>query len=312
MFKASLERRFSLNTLIPIHKLSAQVGLTSRTLRHWEAEGLFSSTRDSDSGWRVYDETTVFSIYITALLRKLDVPLKEIGKVLNERTYDCLCDTINKQIFVLRASNKENTSKEIRLTHLLSALEKQDSKMITDTHVKQLLANIETAKNIEKQTEENIMSNTQVNNSTLQFVTLPPMRAVYNVAVSVSPEDEAMNPVLEWLESANLTGTARLFGGNMPPMPSGEGKPYGYGMCASIPEGVEIPGHLKEMRLPGGVYAKLESTDDIYGSWKELMRQLSADEKYTSDNSSRLCLEEHIHNDKNEFYITLLEPVKVK
>ena len=110
------------------------------------------------------------------------------------------------------------------------------------------------------------MLNIQDTGLSLRFVTLPPMRAVYNIAVSVSPEDEAMNPVFEWLESAKLTGTARMFGGNMPPMPSSGGKPYGYGMCASIPEGIAIPEHFKEMRLPGGIYAMLESTDDITAS----------------------------------------------
>jgi DNA gyrase inhibitor GyrI len=148
--------------------------------------------------------------------------------------------------------------------------------------------------------------------STLQFITLPPMRAVYNIAIGISPENDAMNPVLEWLESANLTGTTRLFGGDMPPLPSGAGKPYGYGMCASIPEGVDIPAHLKEMRLPGGMYAKLESTDDIPGSWQDLRKQLSANKNYKSDHKSRLCLEEHIRNNDNGFSITLLEPIKQK
>ncbi|NLA86434.1 MAG: MerR family DNA-binding transcriptional regulator, partial [Clostridiales bacterium] len=34
-----------MNSPIAIHKLSAQLGLTSRTLRHWESEGLFGSGR---------------------------------------------------------------------------------------------------------------------------------------------------------------------------------------------------------------------------------------------------------------------------
>ncbi|MCL2254637.1 MAG: MerR family transcriptional regulator [Lachnospiraceae bacterium] len=288
---------------ISIHKLSAQVGLTSRTLRHWEAEGLFCSMRDKDSGWRVYDETATHCIYIIALLRKLDVPIKEIKAVLDEKTYACLCDVIKKQISALRTNVEKHTSMEKCLIHFLSVLEKEGNQVIEDIQVLQLLKN---------EMEEKNMLNAQNKGNTLQVITLPPMRVVYNIAVSISPEGEAMNPVLEWLEAANLTGTARLFGGDMPPMPSGEGKPYGYGMCASIPEGVGIPNHLKEMRLPGGLYARLESTDDIPGSWQELMRQLSADDKYESDNKARLCLEEHIRNDMNGFLIILLEPVKAK
>lgn len=57
-----------------------------------------------------------------------------------------------------------------------------------------------------------------------------------------------MLPVIEWLETNQLLGTARLFGGNTNLHPSGENNPYGYGFCAFIPENVEIPSHLKEMR----------------------------------------------------------------
>lgn len=152
--------------------------------------------------------------------------------------------------------------------------------------------------------------------SIIKIITLPPMRVAYNVAIGVSPEDEAMAPVLDWIKSSNLWGTARLFGGNVKPMPSRPGTPYGYGLCATIPEGTEVPQHLQEMVLPGGLYAMYESTDDIGGSWKTLMRDLSKQNKYKSDRS-RLCLEEHIRNDNpdgcgSQYYLNLFEPVKLK
>lgn len=290
-----------MNAPIPIHKLSLQIGVTSRTLRHWESEGLFRCMRDRDSGWRVYDENAVFCICTTALLRQLDVPIREIKTVLDRKTYVCLRDVVNKQILVLRASNEENVDKEKRLRQFLSVLEGQDGHVMADSWLQKILVEM----------EECAVSNTQSNDGSMKFITLPPMRTVYNVAVSISPEDEAMNPVLEWLESAGLTGTARLFGGNMPPMPSGAGKPYGYGMCASIPQGISVPEHLKEMHLSGGIYARFESPDDIPASWRKLMKLLSEDEQYISDRS-RLCFEEHIRNDSGGFLNILLEPVKTK
>ncbi len=300
-----------MDTNIPIHKLAAQVGLTSRTLRHWESENLFYSMRDKDSGWRVYDETAVLHIHITMLLRQLDIPIKEIKTVLENKTYYCLCDVIKKQLATLESYHTETIRKQKRLAHFLSVVEKQKHQEIFDIHLPQLLTAMKLGDNSKFELEEHIMSESRGAKSDLQFITLPPMRTVYNVAVSVSPEDEAMTPVFEWLEDARLTGTARMFGGNMPPLPSGMGKPYGYGMCASIPDGITIPEHLKEMHLPGGVYAMLESTDDISGSWNKLMKLLSVNEKYASDRS-RLCLEEHIRKDNNSFLIILLEPVKAK
>lgn len=170
--------------------------------------------------------------------------------------------------------------------------------------------------NLEREMEEISMLNKNKSNSSIKIITLPPMRVIYNIAVGVSPEDESMTPVIEWIKSVNLVGTARLFGGNVKPLPSGNGKPYGYGMCASIPSGVAIPGHLKEMELPGGLYALLESSDDIGASWKELMKYLSQNTKYKA-NRSELCLEEHIRNDNpdgcgNEYYLNLLQPVTLR
>lgn len=61
-----------MNKHISINKMAEQMGLTSRTLRHWESEKLFSSIRDVDSGWRTYDENAILCIRLTALLRNFE------------------------------------------------------------------------------------------------------------------------------------------------------------------------------------------------------------------------------------------------
>ena len=77
------------------------------------------------------------------------------------------------------------------------------------------------------------MSNNLEPNSNVRFVTLPPMRVVYNTAVGTSPEDEATAPAIEWLESSGLMGTARLFGGNVNPLP-GKAEPDTAMVCAHL------------------------------------------------------------------------------
>jgi DNA-binding transcriptional MerR regulator/DNA gyrase inhibitor GyrI len=316
ILEISLKGVKEMNNLVAIHKLSAQLGLTSRTLRHWESEELFCSIRDNDSGWRFYDENAVLCIRIISLLRKFDVPIIEIKTVMDNKTFDKLQEVIINRLSALRAQRIEISNKEKQLIQFLSFLQEQNDQLITDANLSKLQENIKLTTEFQYEMEELMMLNQQENSINLRFITLPPMRVAYNVAVSVSPEDEAMVPVIEWLKSANLTGTARLFGGNMNPMPSGEGKPYGYGMCASIPEKKVVPDNLKEMKLPGGLYAMLESSDDIGGSWNTLMRVLSINDKYEPDHS-RLCFEEHIRNDspdgsKQEYFLNLLEPVKIK
>lgn len=301
-----------MNKPIAIHKLSAQIGLTSRTLRHWESEGLFKSGRDMDSGWRVYDEDAVLKIRITALLRKIDIPINDIKPVVDERRYEKIYEAAAKRLSYLKTQNHENIINENRIKQFLTLLQEQDNKTISEENLPVLSSYIELIMlyNQCSEKEKYDMSNLKTNEQ-LKFIVLPPMRTAGSKAVGVSPEDDAINPVVEWIDSAGLAGTARIFGGNMPPMPCGEGKPYGYGVCASIPEGVEIPKHLAEIRLAGGVYAMLESTDDIPASWKKLMKLLSENEKYTHD-KSRQCLEEHIKNDKGGYLINLLTLVNEK
>lgn len=304
-----------MNKPIGINKVAEQMGLTSRTLRHWESEKLFSSIRDVDSGWRTYDESAILCIRITSLLRKIDIPIKEIKLVLNCMTMSKLNEVISNKITVIDNESAEIIFRRKRLKQLLFFLSEKSNVSINDESVYQIQEVIGNFENFKTNKEDLSM----VNLSTMEhvkFIELPSMRLVYHIAISAAPEEDAMEPVLTWIKSANLMGTARLLGGNMKPMPSGEGKPYGYGFCASIPEGVTIPEYLKEMTLPGGLYAVMESSDDIAISWKTLMKHLSIHDKYKPDHS-RLCLEEHIRNDNpegggNEYSLRLMEPVNIR
>lgn len=301
-----------MNKPLTINKVAEEMGLTSRTLRHWESEKLFKSIRDVDSGWRTYDEKAILCIRITSLLRKIDIPIKEIKSVLDCMNINKLNEVISNQIMVIDNESAEIIFRKKQLEQLLLFLPEKSNLLIDDNSLNQIQKVIRNFDNNNIKKEEMYMSI----NEKVKFIMLPPMRMVYHIAVSVAPEDEAMEPVLSFIKSANLLGTARLFGGNMKPMPSGEGKPYRYGFCASIPEGVTIPDNLKEMTIPGGLYAVMDSTDDIAASWKTLMEQLSTHDKYKSDHS-RLCLEEHIRNDNpegsgNDYSLRLMEPVNLR
>ncbi len=301
---------------IAIQKLSEQLKLSSRTLRHWESEGLFRSNRDPGSGWRSYDSHSVFCIRLTALLRSYDIALKDIKKVLDSGSCQTLCAVIRQYLHVLANQKRLNASAQICLKALLSTLNGLQSKRLTEADLEQMLLTMPAEEGGDQKKEDQPTMNTNITDLHVRFVTLPPMRTAYYVAVSVSPEEEAQKTVIDWLKAQNLMGTARILGGDMAPMPSGDGKPYGYGVLASIPEGVTVSAPLKEMNVPGGLYAVTESSDDIGGSWKKFMQYLSTHEEYTPDHS-RLCFEEHIRNDApegsgHEYFLHLLEPVKRK
>jgi DNA-binding transcriptional MerR regulator/DNA gyrase inhibitor GyrI len=305
-----------MNLPIAINKLSTQLGLTSRTLRFWESEGLFISIRDHESGWRVYDEEAVVRISITAILRKFGIPLKDIKIILDIKTIKIVESAIKKQLLLIDQETTALMAHRNMLNNLLNSLSRVYEHQLGGSlaELGEFIQNLSQKNPIDDE-EDILMVNSETTDN-VRFITLPPMRTAYNTAIGTSPEDDAMAPVIKWLEYANLMGTARLFGGNVKPLPSTTNTQYGYGMCASIPDGIEVPVYLKEMQLPGGLYAMMPSSDDIYGSWQLLMKYLSKNDEYVSDRT-RLCLEEHIRNDNpggqgSQYMLNLLEPVKRK
>jgi len=296
-----------MNTPVAINKLSGRIGLTSRTLRHWEDEGLFKSGRNPDSGWRTYDDEAVLCIKLTALLRRFDIPIKDIKAVLKNKTYRRMQEVVSGRISELSAQRLLNLQQENRLKAFLSLLQERNQLPISVPSLDDIEADVIPLKEKNIITEE-IMSNPKI-------IVLPAMRTISNTAVGLSPEDDAMNPIFSWIKSSGLSGTARFFGFNAEPWPE-ENKPYGYGMCAAIPDGVSIPDKFKEMKIGGGMYMALESDDDIGGSWQKLMQYLSAHEVFEADKTGP-CFEEHIavmkpDGSKEGFCIVLLEPVKRK
>jgi DNA-binding transcriptional MerR regulator/DNA gyrase inhibitor GyrI len=303
----------------PIHEISAKLGLTSRTLRHWEEKGLFKSMRDPQSGWRIYDDEAIQHIRLVLLLRELDIPIKAVKAILESASKEIAAKVIEKQISSLNQENLAIVQRKEMLGRCLSAINSMQALQDTScciVNMEQALAvQIYSPKTLKNQWEEIIMTNDSITSVALRIVTLPAMRAaVYNV-ISASPEDEAVNKVVRWAEDENLMGTASIFGFNTTPY-NPESTEYGWAACITVPEQITLPEYLKEKRLPGGLYASINSTNEVYDSWQILMRLLKESNEYEVD-ENRPCLEELIRSGEpkgegNDFYLNLLEPVNKK
>ncbi len=300
----------------PIHQVVEKLGVTSRTLRHWEEKELFKSQRDPQSGWRIYSNEVLERIRLIILLRELDIPLKLVKVILDNADPEITSKIIKNQINKLNEESIVIVQRKNLLSKCLTSLNTMKSIANSSeaiVHMEEILAlQMISKNNMIKQWEDIIMINNTIVSGALRIVNLPAMRvAVYNV-ISASPEDEALEKVLGWIESENLIGTARIFGFNTTEY-NPDSTEYGWAACVTVPEQVILPKYLEERRLPGGLYASLNSTNEVYDSWQTLMRLLKENNEYVVD-KSRPCLEEHIPSgeDKgqgNDFYLTLLEPV---
>ena len=64
-----------------INEVEAQVGITKKNIRFYEAEGLLAPRRNSENGYRDYGEEEVETLRRIKLLRKLGVSLEEIRQM---------------------------------------------------------------------------------------------------------------------------------------------------------------------------------------------------------------------------------------
>lgn len=107
----------------------------------------------------------------------------------------------------------------------------------------------------------------------------------------------------------SLLGTARIFGNNKEPFKNDGTEPYGWVFYATVPDTVDIPDNFTECFLPGGLYASVESGDDVTEAWEKLMQFITESNIYEYD-ANRPCLEEFIPGEVDIYYITLYAAIK--
>lgn len=161
------------------------------------------------------------------------------------------------------------------------------------------------------------MENVKSKYDEVQIIKMVPARAVAFSCVDTEPEDKAFFPVKDWIVANGLEGTMRMFGFNTEPYPTDDNPAYGFGFCATIPEGIDIPKPLYEMTLPGGLYAVISGSaydgDPSHG-WKKVRELCNDNEWEWKYDEARPGLEEHIDraDGKGAFIIPILFPVKKK
>ncbi|MCX4338108.1 MAG: MerR family transcriptional regulator [Lachnospiraceae bacterium] len=92
------ERKGALHRM-KINEVEQQVGITKKNIRFYEQQGLLHPKRNSENGYREYDETDVECLKKIKLLRKLSLPIEEIKKIQNGDLL--LTDALRRQLIVL-------------------------------------------------------------------------------------------------------------------------------------------------------------------------------------------------------------------
>lgn len=103
-----------MNELIKIKDMSSKYDISARTLRYYEDMGLITSTRSDDYAYRLYDDTTVQRLEQILILRKLNISIKDIQRILNTSGSEVVLEVLGKKVVAI--------DEEVSLLHELKEI----------------------------------------------------------------------------------------------------------------------------------------------------------------------------------------------
>ena len=129
--------------LIKITDLTKQLGLSSRTLRYYEQEGLIQSARLPSETYRYYNETAVQRLRQIIILRKMQIPVREILRIYENPDISTLVEVFSAKIAEI--------DKEVTALSELKEIIHDFQKKMTEKGVKKISALPLLYEEIEKQ-----------------------------------------------------------------------------------------------------------------------------------------------------------------
>lgn len=99
-----------------VKEVAELVGISVRTLHHYDEIGLLSPAKTSESGYRLYTDQDLERLQQILFLKELDFPLKKIKEILNRPSFD--------RLEALQLQKKMLLEKRLKLDQIIVTIEK--------------------------------------------------------------------------------------------------------------------------------------------------------------------------------------------
>lgn len=254
-----------MNGLVRIGEVSQKYDVSGRTLRYYEEMGLLKSIRDDNSQYRYYDDAAINRLETILLLKKLQLPIKDIRSILASHDLQTAVSAFTRKLMLLKQEIVEMEQLKEALEALLMLMKEKgfnSSDGLALLEQNPLVLNLTGSDRLSKHKIEkersavNSYGVKKLTDSDVRIIELKPMRVAYFRAESPSPEMDAWNNMMRWAEDKGLTrlSTTRYFGFNNPG-PT-EGNPiYGYEVWVTAADNAEVPEGMEVKEFQGGLYA---------------------------------------------------------
>ncbi len=307
-----------------ISQVAKHYDLSTRTLRYYEEIGLLPSHREEDYAYRLYDEEALKRLNHIVVLRKLRIPLKQIGDLLDQKDINTALQTFEDNI---RLMDKE-ISALLTIRDFLSVLVKRINENLTPRVSTEILGDnflfeiIETLTDQEQVTEEDYsMEALEKSSETLsvlkdvRIIHLPPLTVASSHYFGKNPEDNAMSMLSEFIRTtrlAEIKPDLRIFGFNNPSEQDAEGN-YGYEFWVTIPDDFHVTVQVVKKHFDGGLYGAHAIQMGNFHEWQWLYEWVKASDKYELDAREPLGMGGGIEEHLNPYaYYMLNEPDQAK
>jgi DNA-binding transcriptional MerR regulator len=290
--------------LVKIGDVARKTGLSHRTLRFWEESGILKSVR-MENGYRFYDPGNMARIAQIDFLRKIDVPIADIKRIMQSQRLSVLVEVLSMQLSKIEYQMDELLSLK---TIILSLIQHSHQNVSMDEfleNVEALSDNHSLSISLGEKERKSMKDNQDF--SEVRLIRLPKMTFACARAISKSPEDDCWKIINEFVVKNDLLNQSgfRHFGFNDPDPQEGK-EEYGYQMWVVIDKDTVVEEPMWKIDFEGGMYAGLVTTMDVIGErWKKLWQWSTNNDDYEVDwnpAKNRIWLEECMD------YITFNDP----
>ena len=289
-----------------ISEVSRQFQISTRMLRHYEKLGLIESARRENYAYRTYDQEAVKRVRQIIVLRKLQIPLKKIQKMM-EGTGEDAIRVLEERLRDMDVSVEtvQTMRKALaRVLELLRETEGDPAGLLDDPKAAALVQLLPMERHQLKEEKPMSISKEMIEKgSCVRILLLPPATVAAYQYLGEEPEahmGEVMDPFIRNSGLYLKKPDARYYGFNHPDPEEGS-KVYGYEAWVTIPEDMEVPEPLVKKQFPGGLYAAYTINFPDFFEWQFLTQWVERNEQYEPAFSERSeknmggCLEEHLN-----------------
>ncbi len=269
-----------------IGEVATAYDISNRTLRYWEESGILKSCR-MENGYRYYDDYNIARIKQIIMLRKLNIPIQGIHRILESGELSVAIEILTNHLEQTNQKAEELRALGIVLERLIQILKAQgDLNQIfkyIDAPENPAILKLKDALQIVLSERDSDMSGSKsYSNNDVRIVDLPKMSFASYAVVSDTPESDCGEKIYRLIVEYSLDQKPGFrhfgFGFN-----NSKGE-YGYEMLVVVPEDFNVPEPFTRKEFSGGLFAALPTYLTIIGErWDQLNEWMRENEEYELD-----------------------------